>query len=133
MEGIRTDEALSEFLSASRPGTAVVEYGMSWCHKCHEIFPTFYQLSKQVRSDERAHTPPHQLPLPPTHCSRPCPPHAPQFPQHRYAVAQVEGMPGAVKHLRYTPTFAIYREGRKVDEVVGNEPQRLADHLWLWA
>ena len=102
MEGIRTDEALAAFLADSRPGIAVVEYGTSWCHKCHEIFPAFYQLSRR-------------------------------YPQHRYAVAQVEGMPGAVKRLRYTPTFAIYRDGCKVDEVVGNKPQRLADHLWLWA
>jgi thioredoxin 1 len=55
----------------------------------------------------------------------------PQFPQHRYAVAQVETMSETVSTIRYTPTFAIYRDGLKVDEVIGKEPQKLADHLWL--
>jgi len=54
-----------------------------------------------------------------------------QHTQHKYAVAQIEHMKDTIKHIRYTPTFAIYRNGRKVDEVVGKEPQRLADHLWL--
>lgn len=54
-----------------------------------------------------------------------------QYDQHRYAVAQVESMPGATSALRFTPTFGIFRGGRKVDEVVGKEPQRLEDHLWL--
>jgi thioredoxin 1 len=54
-----------------------------------------------------------------------------QFPQHRYAVAQVETMTETVSTIRYTPTFAIYRDGLKVDEVIGKEPQKLADHLWL--
>jgi thiol-disulfide isomerase/thioredoxin len=49
MQGVRTDEQLAEFLSSSKPGTAVVEFGTSWCHKCHEMFPQFYKLSKQVR------------------------------------------------------------------------------------
>lgn len=48
MKGIRTDEQLSAFLNSSKPGTAVVEFGTSWCLKCHEMFPQFYQLSKKV-------------------------------------------------------------------------------------
>ena len=56
----------------------------------------------------------------------------PQYPQHAYAVAQLETLsPAATAGMRYTPTFSIYRGGRKVDEVVGKEPQRLEDHLWL--
>jgi thioredoxin 1 len=54
-----------------------------------------------------------------------------QFNQPKYAVAQVETMEAIVGTIKYTPTFAIYRNGRKVDEVVGKEPERLADHLWL--
>jgi hypothetical protein len=67
-------------------------------------------------------------------------PHSPiapgplQYPQHAYAVAQLETLsPAATAGMRYTPTFNIYRSGRKVDEVVGKEPQRLEDHLWLHA
>ena len=33
--------------------------------------------------------------------------------------------------VRYSPSFLIYKAGRKVDEVVGKEPQKLEDHLWL--
>eukprot|EP00983_Pelagomonas_calceolata_P017570 550886-Pelagomonas_calceolata.AAC.1 len=34
--------------------------------------------------------------------------------------------------VRFSPTFAFYNTaGRKVDEVTGKDPQRLADHLWL--
>jgi thioredoxin 1 len=57
----------------------------------------------------------------------------PQYPQHNYAVAQVETMQQTVSSIRYTPTFAIYRNGKKVDEVIGKEPQKLQDHLWLQA
>jgi thiol-disulfide isomerase/thioredoxin len=48
MSGIRTDPDLQSFLQTSKPGTAVIEFGTSWCHKCHEMFPTFFALTKQV-------------------------------------------------------------------------------------
>lgn len=66
-------------------------------------------------------------------CQTPLPhPRRPQYPQHSYAVAQIETLsPATAAGLRYTPTFGIYAGGRKVDEVVGKEPQRLEDHLWL--
>lgn len=107
MAGIRSDAELSTFLSQNKhkggAAAAVVEFGTAWCQKCHEIFPAFYALSKK-------------------------------YPQHSYAVAQLETLSAAATSgLRYTPTFCIYRGGRKVDEVVGKEPQRLEDHLWLHA
>jgi thioredoxin 1 len=40
-------------------------------------------------------------------------------------------MAGAVRAISFTPTFHIYRNGKVVDEVIGKEPQRLEDHLWL--
>ncbi len=48
MVGVRSDAEFDAFLDTSKPGTAVVEFGTSWCVKCHEMFPKFYQLSKQV-------------------------------------------------------------------------------------
>jgi thioredoxin 1 len=54
-----------------------------------------------------------------------------QYDQHKYAVAQVETMHATVSSIKYTPTFGIYRNGKRVDEVVGKEPQKLADRLWL--
>ncbi|GBF96182.1 thioredoxin-like [Raphidocelis subcapitata] len=126
MSGIRSDAELSTFLGQQKQqqqqqqqqggagkgggkgggggaGVAVVEFGTAWCTKCHEMFPAFYALSKK-------------------------------YPQHSYAVAQLETLgPSATAGLRYTPTFRLYRGGRVVDEVVGKEPQRLEDHLWLHA
>ncbi len=40
-------------------------------------------------------------------------------------------MQQTVSSIRYTPTFAIFSNGKQVDEVVGREAQRLQDHLWL--
>lgn len=40
-------------------------------------------------------------------------------------------MQQTVNSIKYTPTFGIYRNGKKVDEVVGKEAQKLEDHLWL--
>ncbi|KAI8470038.1 MAG: thioredoxin-like protein [Monoraphidium minutum] len=108
MAGIRSDAQLSAFISNNKAGgggggAAVVEFGTAWCAKCHEMFPAYYALSKK-------------------------------YPQHDYAVAQLETLgPAASRGMRYTPTFALYRGGRKVDEVVGKEPRRLEDHLWLHA
>jgi thioredoxin 1 len=36
-----------------------------------------------------------------------------------------------VQHVRYTPTTIFQRGGKKVDEVIGKDVQRLADHFWL--
>jgi thioredoxin 1 len=109
----------------SKSGLAVVEYGASWCAKCHEMFPAYLGLARK-------------------------------YPHHRYAVAHVDelsararsgalfsaggggggggGKSGGGVAVRYTPTFALYDgsgSGRQVDEVVGRDPQRLEDHLWL--
>lgn len=48
MKGLRSDEDLAAFLSDSKPGTAVVEFGTTWCVKCHEMFPQFLALTNKV-------------------------------------------------------------------------------------
>lgn len=48
MKGLRSDEDLTAFIADSKPGTAVVEFGTTWCLKCHEMFPQFFALSKKV-------------------------------------------------------------------------------------
>ncbi|EFJ43487.1 hypothetical protein VOLCADRAFT_119085 [Volvox carteri f. nagariensis] len=53
------------------------------------------------------------------------------FSQLKYAVAQVDTLQDAVAGVKYSPTFHFYRNGKLVDRVLGKEPQRLADHLWL--
>lgn len=98
-----TSTSINSINSKGGAGVAVVEFATAWCVKCHEMFPTFYRLSKK-------------------------------YPQHSYAVAQIETLSAASsKGLRYTPTFRFYSPltGRQVDEVVGKEPRRLEDHLWL--
>lgn len=100
MKGLRSDEDLASFISDSKPGTAIVEFGTTWCVKCHEMFPQFFALSRE-------------------------------YDQHKYGVAQVEMMHQTVASIKYTPTFGIYRNGKRVDEVVGKDPQKLEDHLWL--
>eukprot|EP00955_Chlamydomonas_euryale_P069782 360578-Chlamydomonas_euryale.AAC.21 len=49
----------------------------------------------------------------------------------KYAVAQVDYMNERAKDIRYSPTFAFYRDGRRVDLVVGKDANKLEDHLWL--
>ena len=59
------------------------------------------------------------------------PPFSPQFPQLKYAVAQVDFMKERAKEIRFSPTFVFFRGGKKVDEVVGKDAIKLEDHLWL--
>lgn len=60
MAGVRTDDQLEELLQRHGGDTVMVNFGSSWCHHCHQMFPAFVSLSRQ-------------------------------FPQLKYAVAQVGG------------------------------------------
>lgn len=33
--------------------------------------------------------------------------------------------------MKYTPHFAFFKNGRKVDEFYGDDVQRLRDRMWL--
>mmetsp|Transcript_22109 Transcript_22109/g.39370 ORF Transcript_22109/g.39370 Transcript_22109/m.39370 type:complete len:108 (-) Transcript_22109:235-558(-) len=55
-----------------------------------------------------------------------------KFPQHRYAVAQMDTLKETSKHVKFSPTFGFFKQNRMVDSVVGKDAQRLSDHLWLW-
>ncbi|GAX85168.1 hypothetical protein CEUSTIGMA_g12586.t1 [Chlamydomonas eustigma] len=48
-----------------------------------------------------------------------------------YAVAQVDTMEERAKGVKYSPTFVFLKNGKKVDEVLGKDAQKLEDHLWL--
>lgn len=54
-----------------------------------------------------------------------------EYPQLKYAVAQVDTLRDAIKGVKYSPTFHFYRNGKVVDRVLGKEAQKLEDHLWL--
>ena len=56
-----------------------------------------------------------------------------QYTAHSYAVAQLEYLNEEAKGMKYTPTFVVYKRGRKVDSFYGGTPQQLEDHLWLHA
>lgn len=56
---------------------------------------------------------------------------AKQYPQHKYVLAQIDYMDQELKGIRYSPTFAVFKQGRKVDQFYGAEPQQLRDHIWL--
>ena len=113
--GLRTDEQLHQFLqrhgqgaaaaavdtAAAPPRPALINFGSSWCSHCHQLLPHFLSLARQ-------------------------------FPGLSYAVAQVDHMSAAaVRGVTYTPTFAVYRGGRKVDQFFGASEQQLRDHIWL--
>ncbi|KAI3433925.1 hypothetical protein D9Q98_003727 [Chlorella vulgaris] len=54
-----------------------------------------------------------------------------QYPRLRYALAQVDYMHEGVRGITCTPTFAVYRQGKKVDQFFGANPQQLQDRIWL--
>lgn len=49
----------------------------------------------------------------------------------KYGIAQVEYMQETAKGVKYSPTFAFFQNGKKVDEIVGSNAQKLENHLWL--
>ncbi|KAJ9531393.1 hypothetical protein V8C86DRAFT_3084073 [Haematococcus lacustris] len=102
MTGLRSDQEYDQFMKQHKhnKNPVLVQFGSTWCQKCHEILPAFIALSQQ-------------------------------YTQLTYAVAQVDFMPERAKGMRYSPLFVFTRGGRKVDEVVGKDEQRLADHVWL--
>eukprot|EP01025_Chloroclados_australasicus_P040349 TRINITY_DN4206_c0_g1_i1.p1 TRINITY_DN4206_c0_g1~~TRINITY_DN4206_c0_g1_i1.p1 ORF type:complete len:171 (+),score=8.86 TRINITY_DN4206_c0_g1_i1:132-644(+) len=56
---------------------------------------------------------------------------ASKFNKTDYVIASVENMQEAVRDVKYSPHFAFFHKGRKVDEFYGNNVQRLRDRIWL--
>ncbi|KAK9814615.1 hypothetical protein WJX72_008729 [[Myrmecia] bisecta] len=54
-----------------------------------------------------------------------------EFPENKYVVAQLDYMDVESKGITYTPTYTFYKQGKKVDEFFGSNPQQLRDHIWL--
>ena len=111
-----------------------MNYGSSWCAHCHELFPHFYKLADQVK--HVAEGPLHVVAPDPSHVGKvdrlgrwdaACM----QHPEHMFVVAQVDSMKDALQGIRYTPTFAVFRKGRKVDQFFGPSAQQLRDRVWL--
>ncbi|KAK9832130.1 hypothetical protein WJX74_000132 [Apatococcus lobatus] len=54
-----------------------------------------------------------------------------EYPQNHYVVAQLDHMKDAAQGIKYTPTYAFFKHGLKVDQFVAYEAQQLDDHIWL--
>merc|ERR1711904_398762 len=51
--------------------------------------------------------------------------------KHTFAVADVFATPEISKSVVYTPTFWVFDDGVKVDQLVGSNPMQLRDRIWL--
>ncbi|XP_039013414.1 thioredoxin-like 3-3 [Hibiscus syriacus] len=52
-----------------------------------------------------------------------------QFPKLSFVYADIDECPETTQHIRYTPTFHFYRDGKRVDEMFGAGEERLHDRL----
>ncbi|CAN1289502.1 Thioredoxin-like 3-3 [Linum perenne] len=53
------------------------------------------------------------------------------FPKLSFVYADIDECPETTHHIRFTPSFHFYRDGEKVDEMIGVGEDRLHDRLWL--
>ncbi|CAM0903379.1 unnamed protein product [Alopecurus aequalis] len=54
-----------------------------------------------------------------------------EFKNMAFIYAHVDECPETTQNIRYTPSFHFYRDGEKVDEMIGAGEERLHDRLWL--
>ncbi|KAK1684646.1 hypothetical protein QYE76_045494 [Lolium multiflorum] len=54
-----------------------------------------------------------------------------EFKNLNFIYAHVDECPETTQNIRYTPSFHFYRDGEKVDEMIGAGEERLHDRLWL--
>ncbi|XP_072957027.1 thioredoxin-like 3-3 [Typha angustifolia] len=54
-----------------------------------------------------------------------------KFKQLSFIYADIDECPETTQNIRYTPTFQFFRNGEKVDEMLGAGEERLHDRLWL--
>ncbi|KAF9596424.1 hypothetical protein IFM89_010688 [Coptis chinensis] len=53
------------------------------------------------------------------------------FPKLSFIYADIDECPETTQQIRYTPTFHFFRDGERVDEMIGAGEERLHDRLWL--
>ncbi|XP_073112455.1 thioredoxin-like 3-3 isoform X2 [Elaeis guineensis] len=54
-----------------------------------------------------------------------------EFKKFSFIYADIDECPETTLSIRYTPTFHFYRDGERVDEMLGAGEERLHDRLWL--
>ena len=55
-----------------------------------------------------------------------------KYPNSEFVFTDVDLLPESAKYVRWTPTVAIYKMGRKIDEIEQCKVEQLKDRLWLW-
>ncbi|KAL5710019.1 hypothetical protein ACHQM5_020634 [Ranunculus cassubicifolius] len=53
------------------------------------------------------------------------------FPKLTFLYTDIDECPETTQQIRYTPTFHFFRDGEKVDEMIGAGEERLRDRIWL--
>ncbi|CAI0471361.1 unnamed protein product [Linum tenue] len=53
------------------------------------------------------------------------------FPKLSFVYADIDECPETTNNIRFAPSFHFYRDGEKVDEIIGAGEERLHDRLWL--
>ncbi|KAJ6808557.1 putative thioredoxin-like 3-3 [Iris pallida] len=54
-----------------------------------------------------------------------------EFKNLSFVYADIDECPDTTQNILYTPTFHFYRNGERVDEMLGAGEERLHDRLWL--
>lgn len=54
-----------------------------------------------------------------------------EFKNLTFVYADIDECPETTQSIRYTPTFHFYRDGERIDEMLGAGEERLHDRLWL--
>ncbi|XP_078442155.1 thioredoxin superfamily protein [Wolffia australiana] len=54
-----------------------------------------------------------------------------EFPKLSFVYADIDECPETTQQIRFTPTFQFFRDGERVDEMMGTGKERLRDRLWL--
>jgi len=96
-----------EFANALRAHArkvVVVCYGASWCKHCERARDAA-SASAEANGDGRV----------------------------VFVDADVDDLPFTARRIRWTPTLAVYRKGRLVDELIKARPTAASDAVWLWA
>ena len=56
-----------------------------------------------------------------------------EYPDAHFVLADVDTLPETAEHIRFTPTFSFWRDGRKIDEVSKIKARDFLDRMWLHA
>jgi thioredoxin 1 len=105
---VDSEAAFADALRQRARGLLVVNYTASWCKHCERLRPALDALRERYGGggDDRG---------------------------VGFVDADVDGLPFTARRVRWTPTVALYRNGRLVDAVPRARPTQVEDRVWLHA